>query len=77
MKKIINKKTYNTETAKKIGHITFGEFGDTHGYEEKLYQTKAGLYFIHGIGGTESKYTTETITPLTETEAKAWRKENK
>lgn len=77
MKKIIAKKTYNTDTAALISHVTFGEFGDAAGYEEKLYQTKKGDFFIHGLGGSESKYAEETIKALTEAEAKAWKKENK
>ena len=77
MKKIIAKKTYNTDTAALIGHITFGEFGDAAGYEEMLYQTKKGDFFIYGLGGAESKYPEETIKALTEAEAKAWQKENK
>ena len=61
MKKIIAKKTYNTDTAALVAHVTFGEFGDAAGYEEKLYQTKKGDFFIYGIGGIESPYTEETI----------------
>ena len=77
MKKIIAKKTYNTDTASLVKHVTFGEFGDAAGYEEKLYQTKKGDFFIYGIGGIESPYTEETIKPLTEAEAKQWQKDNK
>lgn len=76
MKKIINRKTYNTETSEVLGRITFGEFGDADGYEEILMRTKSGNFFICGIGGTESKYTEETIIPLTVSEAKKWEKEN-
>ena len=77
MKKIINKTTYNTDTSNEIGAINIGEFGDPAGYEEKLYQTKKEEYFFYGNGGTESKYTEETIAPITEKEAKEWLKENK
>ena len=76
MKKVINKKTYNTETAKLLKKITFGEFGDPQGYEETLMQSSRGLFFIYGIGGKESKYAAETIMPLTEKEAQNWLKEN-
>ena len=69
MKKIINKKTYNTETAKTIKKFSFRDFGDPNGYEEILMQTARGLYFIYGIGGEKSKYAEETIIPLTEKEA--------
>ncbi len=77
MKKIIKKKTYNTDTADLIQAITFGEFGEETGYEEKLYQTKKGDYFLYGYGGYESKYAEETIIPFTTQEAESWLKENK
>ena len=76
MKKVINKKTYNTETAKIVKKIVFGEFGDPKGYEETLMQTARGLFFIYGIGGKDSKYTEETIVPVTEKEAQVWIKNN-
>lgn len=76
MKKLINKKTYNTETSKILGRITFGEYGDSDGYEEILMQTKSGNFFICGIGGATSKYTEETIVPMTAAEAGAWKKEH-
>ena len=77
MKKIIAKKTYNTETAQLIKHVTCGEFGETNGYEEILFQTKKGDFFLYGLGGVDSPYSTETIIPLTKTEAKEWENTNK
>ena len=74
MKKIIKGKTYNTDTAAKLAHRTFGTFGDPTGYEETLYQTKKGLYFVYGIGGVESPYPQETIRALTDEEAMAFEK---
>ena len=50
MKKIICKKEYDTETATLIKAYAFGELGDPAGYEEDLYQTPEGLYFLH-VGG--------------------------
>ncbi len=76
MKKVINKKTYNTDTATVLKKINFGNFGDSDGYEESLMQSVRGLFFIYGIGGEESKYAEETIIPLTEKEAQNWIKEN-
>ena len=70
MKKIIKGKTYNTDTAVCLGKGTQGTFGDPAGYEESLYQTKKGLYFIYGIGGETSPYPRETLRPITEQEAK-------
>ncbi|MBQ9097144.1 MAG: hypothetical protein IJY55_01970 [Clostridia bacterium] len=39
-------------------------------------QSGRGLFFIYGIGGEKSKYSKETIIPLTEKEAQNWIKEN-
>ena len=76
MKKIINRVTYNTDTSIEAGRMTSGTFGDPAGYEEVLYQTKKGAFFIYANGGEESKYTEETILPLTKAEAKDWKKNN-
>jgi hypothetical protein len=70
MKKIIKGKTYNTDTASPVAARTEGAFGDPAGYEEQLYKTKKGLYFIHGRGGQESPYPQETIRPITEGQAR-------
>ena len=70
MKKIIKRKTYNTETAEIVSRKTSGSWGDPAGYEEILYKTSKNDYFIYGIGGTESKYPEEAIIPVTSDEAK-------
>ena len=75
MKKIICKKEYDTETATLIQKCTVGSFGDPAGYEESLYQTPEGLYFIYGVGGEASIYPTEDIQRLAKTKVKEW-KEN-
>jgi len=69
MKKTINRKVYNTETATLIKTNTVSYFGDPAGYEESLYQTKKGDYFVYGVGGVESKYPEETIVAVTADEA--------
>jgi hypothetical protein len=56
MKKIIDGSLYNTETAKCIGEASYGYSGDFNRYEEELYLTKSGKYFLHGEGGPMSKY---------------------
>ena len=48
MQKIICKKLYDTETAELIKKVTSGEFGDPNGYEESLYRTPEGIYFLYG-----------------------------
>ena len=76
MKAIINRKTYNTETAEKQGEIFVSVFGDPAGYEESLFKTKKGVFFLYGKGGSESKYKEEAITPLTKEQAEQWKKQN-
>ena len=72
MKKIICKKEYDTETAKLIKKCTYGYFGDPAGYEETLFQTPGGLYFLHVCGGEDSPYPTEDILRLAKTKVNAW-----
>ncbi len=72
MKKTICKKEYDTETGKLIKACSFGELGDPKGYEEDLYQTEDGYYFLHVGGGEESPYPTEDIQRLAKTKVKAW-----
>ena len=74
MKKIICKKEYDTETATLIQKYTVGEFGDPAGYEECLYQTPGGLYFVYGVGGEASPYPTEDIQRLAKTKVEDWKK---
>ena len=74
MKKIICKKEYDTETATLIKAYSFGNLGDPAGYEEDLYQTPEGLYFLHVGGGETSPYPTEDILRLAKTKVKEWQK---
>ena len=75
MQKTICKKLYDTETATMIQKYTVGAFGDPTGYEETLFQTPEGLFFIYGVGGEASIYPTEDIQRLAKTKVKEW-KEN-
>jgi hypothetical protein len=57
MKKIIDGKTYNTETAERLHHTNEGGYpGNYEGFEETLYITKKGTHFLHGIGNANSRY---------------------
>ena len=69
MKKIICKKEYDTETATLIKAYSFGNLGDPNGYEETLYKTAKGDYFVYGVGGCDSKYPEETIFVISEEDA--------
>lgn len=72
MKKIICKKEYDTETATLIKKCTYGFYGDPAGYEESLYQTPEGLYFLYVNGGESSVYAKEDILRIAKTKVAAW-----
>ena len=83
MKKIINGKMYNTETAKVCGTYWNGlSRSDFKRYEETLYKKRTGEYFLYGEGGPMTKYAVSVgdnartggsaITPMTEAEARQW-----
>jgi len=86
MKKIINKKLYNTETALNLAEYWHRyNRGDFSWYEEVLYVKRTGEYFLYGKGGPASPYAVpvdshtmsggEKIIPLTLEEAKEWAEE--
>ncbi len=57
MKQVIDGKTYNTETATKVGRYWNGLCpGDFRAMDESLYQTKKGAWFLAGKGGPMTKY---------------------
>lgn len=82
MKKIINGRLYNTDTAKLIGSWSNGFcLSDFRYCSEDIYQKKNGEYFMHGDGGAMSRYGksygdgmrgSQDIIPMTEKEVKIW-----
>lgn len=88
MKKIINGKLYNTETAKCVAGNWTGSLSkrDFNYFEEGLYQKKTKEFFLYGEGGAATKYAEyvkgcgytygEKIIPLSEDEAKEWAEAN-
>lgn len=83
MKKVIEGKLYNTETAEELASWHNGcSYNDFNYCREVLYRTKKGNYFIYGEGGAMSKYSRfcgnnswdggDDIVPLTIEEAKEW-----
>ena len=76
MQKIICKKVYDTETSTLFKKVTFGEFGSPNGYEESLYQTESGNFFLYTNGGAASKYTKEDITRMSAEKKNAWLKDH-
>ena len=72
MKAIICKKEYDTENSVLIKKYTSGWYGDPAGYEETLFQTPDGFYFVYCYGGSESPYKKETIQRIAKTKVSAW-----
>ena len=74
MKKIICKVEYDTENAVFIDKKIFGTLGDSEGYEECLFKTLDGKYFIYVNGGAESQYKKEDIKRISLDKAELWLK---
>lgn len=72
MKKIICKKEYDTDTSVVVEKRSFGSFGDTDGYEEILYKTESGSFFLYVNGGADSKYPKEDIKRMSAKAAEEW-----
>lgn len=82
MKKIINGRKYDTETAKEIGYWSNGyPCSDFNHCEETLYLKKTGEYFLYGEGGALTQYARSVfggttggskIIPMNEDRAKKW-----
>ena len=60
MRKIINGKLYNTDSAHRIDVASFSNPRDFHYWEETLYQKKTGEFFLYGEGGPMTKYAVST-----------------
>ena len=76
MKKVICKVEYDTEASELIAKKTVGQFGDPAGYEEALYKTEGGKFFLYTNGGEESPYKKEDIKRLAAAKAEEWLSEN-
>lgn len=72
MKKTICKVEYDTEKATVVKKFAVGDFGDPTGYEETLYQTEGGSYFLYVNGGEASAYPTEDIKRIAKNKVEAW-----
>ena len=73
MKKIICKVEYDTENAELVQKFTCGNLGDPAGYEESLYVTESGKYFLYTNGGAESIYPEENIKRMSPAKADEWK----
>ncbi len=60
MREVIDKVTYNTATATKLGcrdnHLVYCRDGDWNAFDEALYRTRSGHYFFAGSGGVWTRY---------------------
>ena len=72
MQKIICKKLYDTEKSEVVKKVTFGAFGDADGYEETLYVTEDGSYFLYENGGEKSIHAKENIKRMSKKSAEEW-----
>ncbi len=72
MKKVICKVTYDTASAELIKKNTSGSFGDPAGYEESLYKTEDGKFFLYVNGGEDSIYPEENIKRMSAAKADEW-----
>lgn len=82
MKRIINKKLYDTDTAKAVAYYSnkYG-YGNPYHISETLYRKRTGEFFLYGFGGCMTEYSEfedgiwwsgENIFPLTKEETKVW-----
>ena len=72
MKKVICKVEYDTENAELVAKFTSGAFGDADGYEESLYKTESGKFFLYVNCGEEWPYKKEDIKRLAAAKADEW-----
>lgn len=87
MKKIINGKLYDTDTARELGVWSNTWDSRSWSYEcETLYLKRTGEFFIHGHGGPQTKYAVsldqnnwssgEKIIPISREKAMEWAEKN-
>jgi len=73
MKKVINGKLYDTDTAKFLGDFDNGKLTNDFSYlYEGLYQKRTGEHFLYCVGGALTIYNGSVIKPLTYEEAQKW-----
>lgn len=85
MKKTIDNKLYNTETATNLGGWSNGMPQSDFSYvAETLYRKKTGEFFLHGEGGPQTRYCSrcgdswgygDVIIPLRFEKAREWAEE--
>lgn len=86
MKKIINGRKYDTDTAELVAEWDNGDYSDFGFICEGLYRKRTGEYFLYGRGGAQTRYAEShgatswgggrKIEPLSEPEARKWAEEH-
>ena len=87
MKRIINGKRYDTETAEKLASAYAScSVTDFNYWQEDLYRKRTGEFFLHGEGNANSRYSRridtnswsggEKLIPMTVKEAMDWAEKN-
>ncbi len=77
MNKVICKVTYDTEKDNLVKKVTVGYYGDPAGYEEILFVTEKGNYYLYANGGAESIHNGESIKRMSKAAAEAWLEANR
>ena len=62
----------DTEASELVAKRAFGTFGDPAGYEESLYKTEGGKFFLYTFGGPDSQYAEEGIKRMSAAKADEW-----
>ena len=77
MKAKINRLDYDRDASVQVFKKTFGDYGDPWGYEETLYKTADGEFFLYCSGGMNSPFPEETIVGMAADKAEAWKESRK
>ena len=72
MKKTICKVEYDTDNALFVAKYVEGAWGDPKGFEECLFQTESGKFFLYVNGGAESIHPEEDIKRMSAAKADEW-----
>ena len=82
MKKVIEGKRYDTETAEQVAAASYSNYGDLAYWAEGLYRTQKSNWFLVGEGSAMSKFARavgqnevgggSAIIPLTRGKALSW-----
>jgi len=86
MKRIIDGKRYDTANAGEVAADGFGYSSDFNHWQERLYRTPGGSWFLVGSGGARSKYAEQVeqntwsggskLIPMAAEEARRWCEEH-